>query len=137
MKIHEWDDFELPDCGDDGLEPSYNGEGGRNKRLVLTKEEKIQVAKLAMIGCSVKEICFILGKPKARDTMHKWYQPLLDLGTSEGNARLRKTQFKKAVEDEDVKMLIWLGRQRLGQQEQVVDVEQPLPWTDSDGEVSE
>ena len=114
---------------DENLEPSP-GSKGRGHRLVLTQDEQEQVVRLAEIGCSVKEICYILGKPKSRDTLTKWYGDIIELGRSEGNARLRRVQFKKAVEDEDVKMLIWLGKQRLGQAEVIIDTAEPLPWSD-------
>ena len=131
-------DYELPDCGDEGLEPS-EGTAGAGKRLVLSEEEKHLVVKMAQIGCSTDEICYIMGKPAHRNTLTRWYQPLLDLGRSHGNAMLRRTQFKKAVEDEDVKMLVWLGKQRLGQSEIVIDIQAPLPWSqgDNDDEVQE
>ncbi len=131
-------DYELPDCGDEGLEPN-EGSKGRGQRLVLSEQEKHTVVRMAQIGCSAQEICYILGKPADRMTLTKWYQPLLDLGNSHGNALLRRTQFKKAVEDEDTKMLIWLGKNRLGQADVIVDVDVPLPWVEEDNgdEVSE
>jgi len=111
------------------LEPNP-GAKGRGNRLVLTEEEEQQIVRMAEVGCSVQEMCAILGKPADRSTLQKWYGDLIDEGRSIGNERLRRIQFRKAVDDENVQMLIWLGKQRLGQAEVTAEVEQPLPWSD-------
>ena len=96
------------------------GSGRPRKEL-----EPEQVRKLAGLHCSVDEIADILGC--GRDTIYRHYKEELDIGRAEGRMRLRTMQFKSA-QSGSAAMLIWLGKQILGQKDQqeiaVVDEEE-------------
>lgn len=74
-----------------------------------------QVRKLAALHCSVEEIGDILGC--GRDTIYRHHREDLDQGRAEGKMRLRTMQFKSAQHG-SASMLIWLGKQILGQKDQ-------------------
>ena len=74
-----------------------------------------QVRKLAALHCSVSEIGDILGC--GRDTIYRRFKDELDQGRAEGRMRLRNMQFKSASNG-SAAMLIWLGKQILGQKDQ-------------------
>ena len=122
-------DYKLPELGDEEMQPNEGGKGAGN-RLVLSEKEKHELIYLARIGCTIKEMCAILGKPKDRATLERHYRILIDLGRSLGNKQIREAQWEKAIDEKDAKMQIWLGKQRLGQSEFIVDVAEPLPWSD-------
>ena len=122
-------DYILPTLGDEEMEPSSGGKGAGN-RLVLSEDEKHELVFLARIGCTVREMCSILGKPAERATLERHYSTIIELGRSLGNMQIRKAQWEKAIDDKDTKMQIWLGKQRLGQAEIIIDVTEPLPWSD-------
>ena len=71
-----------------------------------------QVEKLAGLGCSNTEIAsfFDVGEHVIR----KSYAEFLEKGRDKGKIRLRQWQMK-AAERGNVAMLIWLGKQMLGQ----------------------
>ena len=71
-----------------------------------------QVEKLASYGCSNTEIADFFGCTEG--LIRKSYSEFLTKGRSKGKIRLRQLQHKCA-EDGNVTMLIWLGKQRLGQ----------------------
>ena len=74
-----------------------------------------QVKKLAELHCSVNEIADILGC--GRDTIYRRFKAELDKGRAEGRTRLRSMQFR-AAGNGSTAMLIWLGKQILGQKDQ-------------------
>ena len=86
------------------------------------------VFKLASIHCSYEEIADVAGT--SVPTLKKRFSKIIDKGRAEGKKSLRRAQFEAAVEKKDVRMLIWLGKQLLGQTDQANDTEsqQPLPW---------
>ena len=55
----------------------------------------------------------------------------MDRGFAAGKMRLRKAQYRKALEGNPV-MLIWLGKNVLGQKDDPNNGEEdlPLPWVD-------
>lgn len=107
--------------------PAKQGPG----RLVLSKEQQDQLLRMAEVGCSVKEMCTILGVVKDRDTLVKHYGELIQYGKMVGNNLLRRVQFAKAVDEGNVQMLMWLGKQRLGQTDDgKMGNDEPLPWSD-------
>ena len=71
-----------------------------------------QVEKLAGLGCTNTEIAsfFDVGEHVIR----KSYAEFLEKGRDKGKIRLRQWQMK-AAERGNVAMLIWLGKQMLGQ----------------------
>ncbi|KKL63233.1 hypothetical protein LCGC14_2177110 [marine sediment metagenome] len=75
------------------------------------------VERLAMIQCTKEEIAQALGtsRPTLENRRNKKkFNELYEKGKQVGRMSLRRTQFKKA-EDGNVGMLVWLGKQYLGQ----------------------
>jgi hypothetical protein len=78
------------------------------------------VRNAAGIGCTVHEIASVLGI--GRSTMHKYMalnpeiQEAIDEGRDKGCATLRRQQWHRATAGSDT-MLIWLGKQFLGQKD--------------------
>ena len=71
-----------------------------------------QVEQLASFGCTHIEIASFFGC--SPDLLEKNYNKHLVKGKQKGKIRLRKWQMKSA-ERGNVAMLIWLGKQMLGQ----------------------
>ena len=74
--------------------------------------ENKDVEKLASYGCTNREIASYFGC--SEDLIKKSYSSFLTKGRDEGKIRLRKMQWRSA-EKGSVPMLIWLGKQVLGQ----------------------
>ena len=83
----------------------------RGKRIKV-----YDVQQLAELGCTVKEIAAELGVSD-RTLVHR-YGPAMRLGRTRACARLRAKQFEVAMKG-DRTMLIWLGKQMLGQKDEV------------------
>lgn len=85
------------------------------------------IFKLASIHCSYQEIADIAGTTVG--VLEKRFKNVIEKARSEGKRSLRKWQFEKAQKG-DVRMLMWLGKQYLGQADQPTDEENtaPLPW---------
>lgn len=85
--------------------------------------EKLEA--LCKIQCTEVECCAILGCKE--DTLalalkadgHVNFQEYFKRASSGGKMSLRRRQFKAAVEDGNVTMLIWLGKQYLGQKDAI------------------
>ena len=96
--------------------------GAGRPRINLEPE---QVRKLAAIHCTVDEIADVMAV--SRDTIYRNYKDQLDIGRAEGKMSLRADQLKAAKNGSGA-MLIWLGKQILGQKDQqeiaVVDEEE-------------
>ena len=71
-----------------------------------------QVEKLAGLGCTNTEIASFFGC--SPDLIEKSYSEYLVKGRETGKIRLRQLQMR-AAEKGNVAMLIWLGKQMLGQ----------------------
>ena len=83
-----------------------------------------QLEKLAAFGCTDTEIASFFGC--SSDLIRKSYSENLTKGRDAGKIRLRKLQWN-AAEKGNVTMLIWLGKQVLGQAEkQEVKWENPV-----------
>ena len=86
--------------------------------------DKDQVEKLAALGCTNTEIASFFGCSK--DLISKSYSTNVTKGKEKGKIRLRQMQWKSA-ERGSVPMLIWLGKQVLGQTDrQEVEVIRPI-----------
>jgi len=96
----------------------------RPKKYNIDKE---QVKKLATLGCTNKEIGDFFGC--SADLIEKSYSEFLTKGRAEMKMRLRQLQWKSAEKGNAV-MLIWLGKQILGQSDiPVGEDSQPLEWS--------
>jgi hypothetical protein len=73
-----------------------------------------QVEKLAAIGCTQEEIGHVLGI--SPDTITRNYAEPYQKGIATMRQSLRRRQYKLAMSG-SVGMLIWLGKQHLGQRE--------------------
>ena len=95
----------------------------RPKKYDINGEE---VQKLASYGCTNKEIADFYGC--SADLIEKSYSEYLTKGRAEMKMRLRQLQWKSA-EKGNVVMQIWLGKQILGQSENIItEDDEPLAW---------
>lgn len=79
-----------------------------------TKEQEHQVESLTAMGASEESICDFLNIEQ--ETLKKYFSEALKNGRSRVSNRLRMLQLKKAYAGHPT-MLIWLGKQLLGQSE--------------------
>jgi len=80
----------------------------------LKKIDPELVEKLAMIGCTTSEIAAVCNCSK--DTLERRFAAILQKGREMGKSSLRRKQWQ-AAENGNVAMLIWLGKQLLGQRD--------------------
>jgi len=87
------------------------------------------IFKLASMHCTYEEIADCVGTSVT--TLNKRFKNLIDKGRAEGKKSLRRAQFEKALAG-DARMLMFLGKNWLGQQDSPTDEEStaPLPWED-------
>ena len=94
---------------------------GRPKKYDIDKDK---VEQLASFGCTNTEIASFFGC--SENTIRRNYGENLTKGRDKGKIRLRQMQWK-AADKGNVAMLIWLGKQVLGQAEkQEVKWENPV-----------
>ena len=101
---------------------------GRNKTVI--PEE--QVAQLAQYHCTNKEMADFFDVPL--QTFVDNFRDIITKNRIITKQRLRKAQLDLALNKHDRVMLIWLGKQMLGQAENPITEEsnQVLPWLDED-----
>ena len=107
----------------------------REKHTIQSKEKKVgrpkldidieQVRRLARLHCSMQEMADFFGCH--RDTLHNNFSAEIDKGKAEGNISLRRKQWQMAVEKGNVVMLIWLGKQMLGQRNEIIESDSNVP----------
>jgi DNA invertase Pin-like site-specific DNA recombinase len=92
------------------------------------KLDKDMIERLALIMCSYEEIAMVMDT--SVDNLKKRYKDVIEKGRAEGKKGLRRAQYEKAVKDKDVRMLIFLGKNYLSQQDSPTETESndPLPW---------
>jgi hypothetical protein len=102
---------------------------GPNQKVVDPDE----VYRLSGIGCTMEEMAHFFGID--RETLKYNFLPYIQRANSELYMRLRTKQIEVAL-DGNPTMLIWLGKNMLGQSDNPtnVDSNKVLPWTD--GEVN-
>ena len=98
---------------------------GANRKVVHPDE----VYKLARLGCSYEEMSDFF--EVNRETLKYNFMPYIDKGRAELKQRLRHQQIKVAMNG-SAAMLIWLGKNILGQSDSPLsrDDNEPLPWSD-------
>tara|TARA_X000001382_G_scaffold130890_1_gene127628 strand:- start:3656 stop:3976 length:321 start_codon:yes stop_codon:yes gene_type:complete len=86
------------------------------------------IEKLASIFCTNQEISTIVGCHP--DTLADNFSEYLKKGRDQGRISLRRMQYDKA-QSGNTTMLIWLGKQMLGQKDKLETSEnnEPLPWS--------
>lgn len=89
------------------------GEGGGRPRFKIDYE---QVHKLALMQCTQEEMASFLGC--SVDTLHRdaKFRGIYKAGMDEGKSSLRRLQWK-AAHAGNTTMLVWLGKQYLGQRD--------------------
>ncbi len=78
--------------------------------------DPVQVQQLAAIDCSYAEIAAVVGCNPS--TLTRRFAQAIEKGRQEGCASLKRKQFELAMGG-NATMLIWLGKQRLGQADKV------------------
>jgi hypothetical protein len=101
---------------------------GRPKKYNIPNEK---VEQLASFGCTNIEIASYFGCSDT--TLERNYGKILTKGRDKGKIRLRQLQYK-AAEKGNVVMLIWLGKQVLGQSDkQEIELIKPIDEIEFDG----
>ena len=99
------------------------------KPITFTEEQQNVIRRLAEIQCTQQEIAHVMGvsvdvikKPENRE--------LIEEGKSSGKVKLRRAQYAKAVDEGNPTLLIWMGKQLLGQTDQPINSDDNiiLPW---------
>jgi hypothetical protein len=78
--------------------------------------DKDKLKQLAALGLTSAEMAAFLDCSK--DTLERRYKPAMETGRQMRNASLRRKQYEVALTGNPT-MLIWLGKQFLGQKDQV------------------
>lgn len=82
-----------------------------------------EVGELLEAGCSGVEIAGFIGVNentlynRCKEDLGEAFEAFKQQKKSSGDSKLRTAQFDAAVKDKDRSMLIWLGKQRLGQKD--------------------
>ena len=102
----------------------------RGGKINFTPELKEQIVRLAELQCTIREIAYVMGVSK--EVIERNYRDEVELGKVEGKVKLRRAQWRNAIENENVTMQIWLGKNILGQSDTPLDDEsnQILPWSE-------
>ena len=102
------------------------------KPLEFTAEQEEQIRKLAEISATMEEIAYVMGCSRSalRNFTH-----LVDEGKARGKVKLRRAQMELALSGNPT-LLIWLGKQMLGQSDNPVGEGENLilPWEINMGE---
>ena len=99
------------------------------KKIEFTSEQKDMIVKLAEIQCTQQEIAHVMGV--SVDVIKKAENlDLIANGKSQGKVKLRRAQYRNAVDEGNPTMLIWLGKNTLGQSENNLNTDDNnvLPW---------
>ncbi|MDD4817316.1 MAG: hypothetical protein PHI85_05040 [Victivallaceae bacterium] len=95
------------------------------------------IKKLASLHCTQDEIASVLEVSTRTLLRDEKFCQLYKNGLDNGRIALRRSQFKKALSG-DTSMLIWLGKQLLGQKDHIkndVDVSQPIKLVVDDADL--
>lgn len=90
-------------------------------RKVINEE---QVVRLAKIHCTYEEIAAVVGC--STDTLKRRFADRIERGREAGKSSLRRLQFRAARKG-NAALLIWLGKQHLGQKDTQVVETRELP----------
>jgi len=112
-----------------GIKETHGFIVGRGENQTVIPPEEI--IKLARLGCSLEEMSDWFQVP--RETIKYNFSDLIAKGRSETKQSLRRAQIALALKG-NATMLIWLGKNILGQSDNPVDSEAntPLPWSDDE-----
>lgn len=109
-------------------EKTVTGRVVGRKKTVIPEDEFL---KLAELHCTWQEISDWYDVPVG--TLRDNFADLYKKGTTTTKQRLRQAQLRLALKNYDRTMLIWLGKQILGQSESPIqgDDSNVLPWNES------
>lgn len=94
---------------------------GKNKGKMGRPKKEIdyeQVERLASVGCTIKEISAIMQISEAVLYADAHFSEFHKRGLENLRMSLRRQQVKKAIDENNTTMQIWLGKQLLGQSEE-------------------
>lgn len=100
----------------------YDGKPGRPTALVFNERTLKQVTGAGRIGCTFAETAAVLGV--SQNTLKGFFEDwpeareAWEAGNEAGKASLRRKQHEVALKGNPV-MLIWTGKQRLGQSDKI------------------
>ena len=105
---------------------------GSNQKVVDPDE----VYRLSAIGCSMEEMSMFFGID--RETLKYNFLPYIQRANSDLYRKIRNKQIEVAL-DGNPTMLIWLGKNMLGQSDNPVntDANKVLPWSDGEDKKDE
>jgi len=110
-----------------------NKTGPTGPRKTLDEKDFAKLVQLIRIQCTQDEICAIfdmspdtLGRRISERGEGK-FADLLKKHAHEGKASLRRAQWKSATEKLNPTMLIWLGKNQLGQRDEIDDYSPGVP----------
>ena len=89
------------------------------------KSVRDDVKEMAVVGCSDTEIADYVGCRTG--ALKRRFGKVLRQARAEGNKKLREAQWNKALDESNVPLLIWLGRQRLGQSQRPAPADEAQP----------
>lgn len=92
-----------------------------------------QVYKLASVGCTIKEVSWIMDVHEDTVQRREDIRDAYDKGTENARVRLRKAMFINAIDRHNPAVQIFLAKNLLGMSDQgynTSDSNAALPWTD-------
>lgn len=92
--------------------PKLTPKAGRPK-VKFTPEQINQITQAALDNCHIDTIALALGI--AKNTLKRHFGPFINQKRAEGRIELAHAQRVKAIDSKDSTMLIWRGKQDLGQ----------------------
>ncbi len=106
------------------IKKSSKSKGGRPKLKLCDMD----VERLASIGCTNKERAIVLCC--SHDTIERGFACACARGREDMKTSIRRTQLDVALNDKNVSMLQWLGKQYCGQKEsrQEIDHKGDIPF---------
>lgn len=109
------------------MEDNLPKRGRKPKWQDLDRE---MIWRLACMQCTLREIADVMDV--SHTLIAKHFSDLIEKGQSVGKKSLRRAQWDKALTDKSDRMLIFLGKQYLGQSDSPTNGEEdtPLPWED-------
>jgi len=110
-----------------------NGPNARKPGPEVRAMDWERISKMAAMQCTIEEICAVEGISREWLTMlcereHSMkIGPYVESYRYQGRVSLRRAQFKSAIENQNVQMQIWLGKNVLQQSEKIEHYEMPEP----------
>jgi AraC-like DNA-binding protein len=93
-----------------------------------------QVKDLASIGCTMEEIARVV--KCSVDTLERRFADTIARGRVDMKMSLRRAQLKSAIDNSNTQMLIWLGKQHLGQYDKSTHLYKETNKSDLSGDIA-